>query len=347
MNAEEILARAFADHEADAPDADTVLAEVRTRLHRRRRTVPAVAAAATVAAIAIGASVLVGEQRQTPPPAAPATPSSTYLPPRVPSQPTPTPVDPLSTRPPAAAAQATVDIGTSWLPTGTATPTGLYYFYGRQEREYVVTDPGRPQLNIELRLWTGTALAPDQFLDAAPRDLTLGGRPAREWPGPGLYVVVLQVPGGRVAQVNVFSPGGRAADLVGTGRRIATSLRLDEATPIRPDFHPTYVPKGQVVRGVFVRPGDGTAWCLAAPHADPAGPGLVLVEENRKATDPTVGGSPVPGRPVRGHPTYLFTEQDRVSLWVDGLVHGRSLVVSDVGKRASAAELYKVAEGVR
>jgi hypothetical protein len=141
--------------------------------------------------------------------------------------------------------------------------------------------------------------------------------------------------------------GSDQLDLAATGRRIATSLRLDRATPVRPDFRPTYVPAGLVVRAVFTRRPDGTTWVLAPPHADPAGPALVLVEDRRKATDPTVGGSPVPGRPVRGHPTHLFTEPDRVALWVDGLVHGKTLTVIDSGKQASVAELYQVAEGVR
>jgi hypothetical protein len=350
MNAEEILARTFAHHEGEAPDPEAVLADVHARLSRRRRTVPVLAAAATVAAIAIGASVLVGVQQQSPSPAStptPAAPTSTYLPPRTPSQPTPTPVDPLSTQSPDAAAQATVGIDAGWLPPGTAKQTGLYYFYGRQQRDYVVGDPGRSELNIELRLWTGTSLTPDEFLDPAPRDLTLNGRPAREWPGPDLYVVVLRAPGGRVAQVNVFSTGGRPPDVAAIGRHIATSLRLDRETPISPDFRPAYVPTGLVVRSVFVRPQDGTSWSLAAPHADPAGPGIVLVEDDRKATDSTVVGSPVPGRPVRGHPTHLFTEEDRVSLWVDGLVHGKTLIVTDEGQHASVAELYKVANGVR
>lgn len=160
--------------------------------------------------------------------------------------------------------------------------------------------------------------------------------------------MVLRVPGGRVAQVNVSRSGARGQlDLAATGRRIATSLRLDHAEPIRPDFRPTYVPKGQAIRGVFVRDLDGTSWDLAAPDADPAGPGFILTEDSRKATDSTVGGSPVPGRPVQGHPTHLFTEEDRVSLWVDGLVHGNTLTVIDLGRKASVAELYKIADGVR
>jgi hypothetical protein len=346
MNAEEILARTFADHQDEAPDPETVLADVHARLARRRRAIPILAAAATVAAIVIGASVVVGVQRRSPTPAAtptPAAPTSTYLPPQTPSQPTPTPVDPLSAQPPAAAARATVGIDAGWLPPGTAKQTGLWFYYGRQQREYEIDGPST---HIELKLWTGTSLTPDQFFDPAPRDVTLDGQPAREWSEPGLYAVVLRVPGGRVAQVNILMTD-RRPDLPAIGRRIATSLRLDGATPIRPDFRPTYVPKGLVVRGLLVRDFDGTSWDLTAPHADPAGPGLLLGEETRKATNSTVGGSPVPGRPVQGHPTHLFTEQDRVSLWVDGLVHGKTLVVSDLGRKSSTAELYKVADGVR
>jgi hypothetical protein len=348
MTTDEILARTFADHEADAPDPEAVLADVHTRLTRRRRTAPVLAAAATVAAIAIGASVLVGVQRRSPAPAStptPAAPTSTYRPPQIPSQPTPTPVDPLSTQSPGAAARATVGIDAGWLPPGKAKQTGLYYSYGRQQREY---DIDGPTTHVELKLWTGTSLTPDQFFDPAPRDLTLDGQPAREWSGPDLYAVVLRVPGGRVAQVNVMAAGrGDQAGLAATGRRIAESLRLDRADPIRPEFRPTYAPHGMVVRSISVRDLDGTQWVLAGPHADPAGPGFVVTEDGRKATSSSVGGSPVPGRPVQGHPTHVFTEEHRVSLWVDGLVHGKSLVVIDWDGKSPVAELYKIADGVR
>jgi hypothetical protein len=55
----------------------------------------------------------------------------------------------------------------------------------------------------------------------------------------------------------------------------------------------------------------------------------------------------VEGRPVHGHPAHVNTDGDGVSLWVDGLVHGKTLVVTETGKLASVAELYKIAEGVR
>jgi hypothetical protein len=348
MNADELLARTFADHEGDAPDAGAVLADVHARLTRRRRTVPVLAAAATVAAIAIGASVVVGVERRSPSPAStptPAAPTSTYLPPQNPSQPTPTPVDPLSTQTPDAAARATVGIDAGWLPPGQAKQTALYYSYGRQQRDYEIDGL---QTHVELKLWTGTSLTPDQFFDPAPRDLTLDGQPAREWSGDGLYAVVLRVPGGRVAQVNIMSHDvGDQSELAATGRRIAESLRLDRADPIRPELRPTYLPKGLVVRSLFVRDLDGTSWDLAAPHADPAGPSFVVTEDKRKATSSSVGGSPVPGRPVQGHRSYLFTEEHRVSLWVDGLVHGKSLVVIDWDGTSPVAELYKIADGVR
>lgn len=344
MTTDEILARTFADHEGDAPDPAAVLAGVHTRLTRRRRTVPVLAAAATVAAIAIGASVLVGQRPHPGPPASSPGPTSTYRP-QNPSQPTPTPVDPLSTQTPDAAARATVGIDAGWLPPGQAKQTGLYYSYGRQQRDYEIDGLST---HVELKLWTGTSLTPDQFFDPAPRDLTLDGQPAREWSGPDLYAVVLRVPGGRVAQVTITSHElSGQSELAATGRRIATSLRLDRADPIRPELRPTYLPEGLVVRGLFVRDLDGTSWDLSTPHGDPAGPAFVVTEDNRKATGSTVGGSPVPGRSVQGHRSYLFTEDHRKSLWVDGLVHGKSLVVIDWDGKSPVAELYKIADGVR
>jgi hypothetical protein len=197
-------------------------------------------------------------------------------------------------------------------------------------------------------LWTGTSLTPDEFLDPQPRELTLGARAAREWSGPDLYVVVLRVPGGRVAQVNVFDPGAnRLADLAAAGRRIATSLRLDRAEPVNPEFRPTYVPPGLVVRSVGVGSFEGTSWALTRPNADVAGPWVGLGLDKRTGTDSTVGGSTVPGRPVRGHPTHVNTDGDQVSLWVDRLVHGKTLVVTVPGKLVSVPELYKIADGIR
>ena len=55
----------------------------------------------------------------------------------------------------------------------------------------------------------------------------------------------------------------------------------------------------------------------------------------------------MPGRPVSGHPAHVITDGDQVSLWVDGLVHGRTLVVTVTGKLVPVAELYRIADGVR
>jgi hypothetical protein len=349
MKADEVLTRTFAEHDHPTPDPEAVLAAVHAGLARRRRTMPLVAAAATAAAVAIGASVLVGVQRQSgPPPAAPSTPTPTAVI-QSPGQPAPTPVDPLSRLPLPVAANATVGIDTRWLPPGTAKQTDLSVFYGRQTREYEV-DGGGSTTDVELRLWTGSSLTPDQFLDAKPRDLTVGGRAAREWAGTDLYVIVLRVPGGQVAQVNVFWLGGAKPGtdaLAATGRRIAESLRLDRAEPVRPQYRPTYAPKGLVVRWVGVRDLDGTNWALSKPDADTADPGVVLALDKRTGANPTVGGSAVPGRPVRGHATHVNTDGDRVSLWVDGLVHGQTLVVIDDRGLVPVSELYKIADGVR
>lgn len=347
MNADEILVRTFAEHEGETPDPEVVLADVHARLARRRRTVPILAAAATVAAIAIGASVVAGQRSTPAPPASTPTPTPTGAN-RTPSQPGPTPVDPLSALPAAAAAQATVGVDTTWLPPGTVKRTELAVFYGRQTRVYEITGPAGAPTYVELRLWTGSSLTPDQFLDASPHDLTLGGRAAREWAGSDLYVIVLRAPGGRVAQVNVFRPGDAArADLAATGRRIATSLRLDRAEPVRPEFRPTYVPKGLVVRSVGVRDLDGTSWALAAPHADPAGPYVALGLDKRTSSNSTVPGPMVSARPVRGHPAHVITDGDQISLWVDGLVRGKTLTVTTTRNLIPVAELYRIAEGVR
>ena len=122
MTAEDILTRTFADHEGDAPDPETVLDRVHARL-ARRRAIPVLAAAATVAVIALGASVLVGQQRPAPNRAA-AVPSPTGM----------------------------IALDAGWLPAGTARTVLVQHFYDQQIRVYSVTGPDGDLIRVELRL---------------------------------------------------------------------------------------------------------------------------------------------------------------------------------------------------
>jgi hypothetical protein len=349
MNADEILARTFADHEGEAPDADAVLADVHARLTRRRRAVPILAAAATVAAIAIGASVLVGQERPAPRPATGATPTPTGSNHTTPPDPTAEP-DPLVRVPLARLALSAVTLDAGWLPPGVAENTELGLFYGRQTRAYNVTDSAGRTTRINFEVRSGSTLTPDDTIDRGPgRDLTLGGRPAREWQKDSVYLVVVRLPGNRVAQVDVTPMPDGTLDLAATGRHVATSLRFDRPTPIKPDFRPTYVPKGLAVRAVGRSDGaESPYWSLATPTAPPEGPSVSLGVDTRPGTSSTLPQPVVSGRPVQGHPTHLVPQAgNQVALYVDRFVGGKSLTINVTDKLVSVAELYKIADGVR
>lgn len=354
MNTDEILSRTFAEHEGASPEPEAVLAAVHARLSRRRRATPLVAAAAMVVAIAVGASVLVGQRgpANEPPATDPTpTPSATgtnRTPPPDPSA----GADPLVKVPLAKAALSTVAIDTTWLPPGATKNTALGLFYGRQTREYYVTDSGGRITHISLAVRSGSALTPDDGVDRGEaRDLTLGGRPAREWRTGDVYSVVVRLPENRVAQVDVSLMTGTSGtfDMVAAGRRIATSLRFDRPERIEPEFRPTYLPKGLAVRAVG-RSSDalgGTQWALATPDAPPQGPWVAMGEDPRPGTSPTLPQPVVSGRPVQGHPTHAITDGDQVTLYVDRFVSGKSLTISATSNLVPLAELYRIADGTR
>jgi hypothetical protein len=350
MNAEEILARTFAEHEEQAPDPEAVLADVHARLARRRRTVPVLAAAATVAAIAIGASVLVGQQRPAPgPPASTPSPTATGSNWTPPPNPSPTPPDPLATGSLADAARSTVAVDTTWLPPGTVKDFALGLFYGRQTRTYEVTGSDGSSTHIDLEVRPGSDLKTDDGIDNQPHDVTIGGRPAREFRAGEVYAVVVRLPGNRVAQVGVLPMGGGGTlDVAATGRRVAASLRFDRPEPIKPAYRPTYVPKDLVVRAVDRSDGLGTQWTLAKPDAQPQGPWVAVGQDPRPGTNSTLPQPVVDGRPVQGHPTHVVTEGGgQVALYVDRFVAGQSLTITVTNNLVPVAELYKIADGIR
>jgi hypothetical protein len=330
MNAEEVLARTFAEHEGQAPDPETVLAAVHARVTRRRRTIPVVAAAAAVAAIAVGASVLVDQQAPRPPAATP---------------------DPIPTE---------ISVDTTWLPAGTARTISMSRSYGRQARVYSVTSSDGVVTTVEVQVGPGSSLAPTNgggggtALGFRPHDLTIGGRPAREWRNDtrhqdSLYTVVVRLPDDRVVQVAISVPvgvEGRGGSLAVIGRRVAASTRLDRPVPIDTDFRPTYVPSGLVVQGVSRLAETGTGWVLAAPRAAPVAPAVYLAQDPR-AFDRTTTATVVDGRPVQGRPTYVITNDSGITLRVDGFRPGASIDITATRAAAPLDELYKIADGIR
>ncbi len=356
MNIEEILVRTFAEHEGQAPDPESVLADVHARLARRRRTVPVLAAAvaaAAVVAIAVGASVLVGRPDAAPAPAATdPTPSATPTGVNQTTPPDPTAgPDPLVKVPLAQVALSTVAVDTTWLPPGVAKKTEAGLFYGRQSRAYNVTDSAGRITRIDFEVRSGSTLRPDDGIDRGPaRDLTLDGRAAREWRPEDVYIVAMRLPGNRVAQVDVMPLSGQTLDTATIGRRVATSLRFDRPEPINPGFRPTYVPRGLAVRAIgrFDPTEDGVSWALASPDAPPEGPSVGIDVDSRPGTSPTLPQPVVSGRPVHGHPTHVVTEgSGQVALYVDRFVSGKSLTITVTNNLVPLTEVYKIADGIR
>lgn len=347
MNAEEILTRTFADHQDEAPDPEAVLADVHARLARRRRIIPVLAAAATVAAIAIGAIVLAGQRPAPAPPSGPAVPTVTG--PSSTPRPDPTPRDPLSAVPLAEAARSTVAVETTWLPPGSARTTALMLSYGRQLRTYDVTGPDQETVRVDLEVRAGSALTTVNADGAPSRDLTIGGRPAREFSQDRHYVVVERLPGDRVAEIRVQPMPNSSIDLAAAGRRIAASLRFDRPEPVSPAYRLTYVPKGLVVREVGRSDAlGGTEWGLSRPRAPDTGPWVALGEDTRPGTSSSLPQPVVAGRTVQGHPTHLVTQAgNQVALYVDRFVGGNSLTINVTDGLVPVAELYRIADGVR
>lgn len=320
MNADQILSRTFAEHEHLTPDPEAVLAGVHDR---RRRVLPVAVAAVTVAAVAVGASLLVGRG-----PAAPA---------------------PAVSRPPATTAPAvpdTLSVAPGWLPAGKVYPVTQANSYGQQSRTYDIVTPDGAGMNVTIGLRPGTEL-PTENEHGTPRDVTIGGRPAREWSVAQYYTGAVRVPGDRIATVDVddhdFDNSGPrpAAEVAGIGRRVLAGLRLDRPEPMDTTFRLTYVPAGLAVRAVSTY-GNTTRYELNRPDSSERDPGTVTVEQ--EAVGPPAPPSRTPGRPVQGRPSWVQDAGIGQQLVVTGPRPGLSVAL---GPGAPLPELYRMADGIR
>lgn len=343
MNAEEILARTFADHESLAPDVEATLAGIHDRLPHRRRSITVLAAAAVVVLIVASFSVLAGWQRPDPgPPASPATLTA------------------------APEAEEMVSLDTTWLPSGTARSTRVQRYYGTQEHTYIVTGADRVPITVDLVLRPGSDLTPAGSgpppveLGYRQRDLRITGRPAREWENDTghqdtSYTAVVRLTDKQVTDVGVSVPlgkEGRGAALAVIGRRVAASLRLDRPQPIDPAYRPGYVPTGFRVSAVGRVDVLGTFWALTTPGAVPDGAAVTIQDVPRGGASPaSSGGAPpasaVAGQPVQGRPSKVVTDGATVTLWIEGLRPGLTIVISSTHAAVPLAELYKIADGIR
>lgn len=330
MNADQILARTFADHEHLAPDPDAVLAGLQHR--SRPGLLPVAAAAGTVAAVVIGATVLL--------------------------QPDPAPL-PAAGRPPVSAAPAprllvvptTISIAAGGLPAGTVTPSIMSNSYGQQARAYDITGADGTRTNVLLNVRPGTAL-PTENKRGVPHDVTIGGRPAREWIVAGWYTAATTAPGGRIVTVELtsYQKDGAiavpAATVAAAGRDVLAHVQLNRKEVIATTFTLTYAPPGLAVRSVSADPLGGTWYELAKPTAKPGG-AVVYVEQTQGSWATGQKGKPRPpakaGRPVQGHRTWVTSTTAGPQLFVDELRPGISISLGP----APLAELYKIADGIR
>jgi hypothetical protein len=350
MNADQILAQTFAEHESLAPDPELTLDGVHQRVRTRRRqtvtrSLTVAAAAATAAAVALGSS-LIGADRPAPQQhVAPATATTPAAP---------------------AAAPDFVNVAAGWLPPGRSKQVVVWNTFNEQGRGYTVAAAAGSQTYILLGLAPGTAL-PTAYKRGTPRDLVLAGRPAREWSVDDWYYLATVLPQGRIGTVSV--QGGQAegkggdssaAALAAVGRQVAAHLRLDRHDPIRTDFSLTHLPPGFVVRGLNWDTQSGTSYTLAPRAArvtdETVNYPVVAEYQGTRASltgkgadakggkrEPTV----TPGRPVQGHRTYLIGSRTYPVLFIDSVRPGVSITLAGGTALTDRAELYRIADGLR
>lgn len=338
MNADRILSRTFAEHEHLAPDPQAVLHALQAdhATGRRRSAVAVAGTAATVAALAIGTAVLF-DDRAPDPVTASSRPVAT------------TPAAP----PDRSAGHLTLAAG--WLPAGRVEQVFASTGFGREYRGYQVTPATGAGIYVVVNTAPGTAL-PTQNKRGVARDLTIGGRPAREWSVPDWYTLAIGMPGGTVATVDL-SAGSEtahvpAATMTALGRHVGAELEFDRRDPIDTTFTLSHLPAGTAVRTVTSDSSSGTRYSLGGPAATGEKPGPRSVEvaqltdawsvDRGKPREPATRGTPVLGRP-----TWVLDSGPWPALWVDEVRPGISIMLSPTGPGTTLAELYETAGGIR
>ncbi len=347
MKTDEILQQTFASHEHMTPDADLALDGIRHRVRTRRRSRAAVASVVVaVIAVAVGATFLPGNHHsatpeQTPRSVAPAKKPS-------PAKPHPVP------------APDHVTIAAGWLPAGKATQVLIDNGFGRQLRGYNVISGGQTTYLL-IGSQPGPAL-PTDYKRGIPNDLTIGGRPAREWSVDDWYYLAFVTPTGEVATVDIESGQGRGGDgsaaaLAAMGHQVAMHLKLNRQDPIEPGFALSYLPAGIVVSDVWRDQQSGTRYTLTptgARWADtmPEYANVSVVAQSWHDQAAQGAGShkssppSTPGRPVQGHRSYVFTGDDVPMLWIDSVRPDLSIEITGGPGVTTLAEVYRIADGL-
>lgn len=345
MTADRILTETFAEHEHLAPDVEITLAGIARRLEDRRPAggrLAVAGAAATVVAVAVGASLLLGDRPADPSRSPAASPTLTA----------PLPVD-------------TLKVAPGWLPPGEVTPESVSTGYGVQTRLYQIARPSGMALSVLVGTSPGTELPTRSHIRTTARDLTVAGRAAREWSLPTEYYVVVALPQARLATVSLRSEGGdAAAELAGIGRQVAGRLQLDRPEPIDVSYELTSLPSGRAVMSVDVTLVDdegviagGTRYTVAAPtttEEQRKRQSIYVAQYNRsfhtmefRPQPPALPVRPVQGRPVQGRPTWIYSTDGSPVLWVDEIRPGVSIKLSGAAPGTTFAELYRIADGIR
>lgn len=214
MNTEDMLSDLFA-HEADRrPDSATVLDAVHQRIAQRGRiagvrAASALGAVATVAVIAVSASVLTapsghhadpagGAPQSTPATTAPATRTTTAL---ATDTSTPQPSDPSVSSPAGGRSYSTINAG--WLPgPAKQNPAGTSNGPGFEERDWDVTVDG---VAMDVIIWTESGSLPSQMQATGGQSdylpITVNGHPGREFVSANVTIIAFDLGNGTVAYV--------------------------------------------------------------------------------------------------------------------------------------------------
>jgi hypothetical protein len=351
MNTEQLLRDTFAAHESESPDADAAWRRLDAQLNgppasgtaprRRRAALVGMGAAASVVGVVTAGILVAGPHRPTADPggertaAGPSATAGGWA--RISG----------SARPSVLAVRDYLTVGPGWLPPGQAVQ--IWGSRGpEQSREYQI-GPTSTGTDLALAVQTGRL---DTFYKrgGTKRDLSIAGRPAREWSGPDFYHLEVQRPAGQVLWVDLKSPSESQAQLRAYGRHVGRSMRYDRHDTLRPEFRFSYLPAGSSVYAVSVDNLGATTYELrtARTHSiDQA-----TVESNEIGKWPTRAG-----RRVQGHPTRVVDAspagsssapkpQPKPILIVEDATHGHDIVLTGGWGATTLAQLYRIADGL-
>jgi hypothetical protein len=232
--------------------------------------------------------------------------------------------------------------------------TGLSNGFGRQTHGYDVTATGGTSTHVLVSTEPGTAL-PTTYKLGTPHDLSVGGRPAREWSVDDWYYLAILEPDGQVVAVEIRGGpnqgkglDGSAAALAAVGQKVGANLDLNRHDSINPSFGLSDLPAGVEVRAVSRDHQSGTTYTVASPRAQPPSQPTDYARVSEVAgTWASAGGNPaLQGRLVQGHPTYVISGRAFPGLWIDSVRPGVSISIFGGPGVTTVADVYEIADGL-